>query len=163
MVIIRAAMEKDYEELEQIMKQVHRLHTDWRPDIYKSVDTVLPYEMFLDHLSRHEILVAESQGLVRGLMIYVTRLISGGPMVERKVLYIDSMAVDETCRGQGIGHKLFDYVKEIVSEGNYDGLELQVNAKNTAAMEMYRKYGFREKSVNMEIGGSYDRGFGTSD
>ena len=29
--------------------------------------------------------------------------------------------------------------------------ELQLNAKNSAAYEMYKKYGFTEKSINMEL------------
>ncbi len=32
-----------------------------------------------------------------------------------------------------------------------DGLELQVNARNTAARKMYEKLGFTEKSVNLEL------------
>ena len=31
-----------------------------------------------------------------------------------------------------------------------DTIELQVNAKNKRAYEMYRNYGFTEKSINME-------------
>ena len=30
-------------------------------------------------------------------------------------------------------------------------IELQVNARNTMAYEMYKKYGFTEKSINMEL------------
>lgn len=36
-------------------------------------------------------------------------------------------------------------------EKNMDGIELQVNARNRAAYEMYKKYGFTEKSINMEL------------
>ena len=42
-------------------------------------------------------------------------------------------------------------VKEIKEQKGYDGIELQVNAKNKAAYEMYSKYGFTEKSINMEL------------
>ena len=67
------------------------------------------------------------------------------------MLYVDSMAVEERYRGQGIGHKLFDCVLGLCREREYDGLELQVNARNAAARAMYEKYGFTEKSVNMEF------------
>ena len=33
----------------------------------------------------------------------------------------------------------------------YDAIELQVNAKNRLAYEMYKNYGFTEKSINMEL------------
>lgn len=45
----------------------------------------------------------------------------------------------------------FEKVKEIKAEKNLDGIELQVNAKNQAAYEMYCNYGFTEKSINMEL------------
>lgn len=149
---IRHAKENDYEQVERIMKQVQGLHIQWRPDIYKDVETVLPKDRYMDHVNRNEVLVAEKEeNQIVGILIYVTKMISGGPMMERKVLDMDSMAVDEPYRGQGIGHKFFDFVKTIYKEKNYDGLELQVNAKNSAAMEMYEKYGFTKKSINMEL------------
>jgi len=45
----------------------------------------------------------------------------------------------------------FEKVKEIKAKKNLDGIELQVNAKNKAAYEMYCNYGFTEKSINMEL------------
>ena len=53
--------------------------------------------------------------------------------------------------GLGIGHALFDYVKAMAKEKHIAAIELSVNAKNTDAMAMYRKYGFREKSITMEL------------
>lgn len=32
-----------------------------------------------------------------------------------------------------------------------DAIELQVNAENKAAKAMYEKYGFSDKSINMEL------------
>ncbi|MDE5748961.1 MAG: GNAT family N-acetyltransferase [Acetatifactor sp.] len=150
-VTIRLAAEQDYDAVARIMRQVHNMHVDWRPDIYMDIDPILPYDMYLAHLAQQQVIVAEVAGEVVGLIIYLTRNISGGPMRERKVLYVDSMAVEEQYRGQGIGHKLFDYVLRLCQEQQYDGLELQVNAKNAAARAMYEKYGFTEKSITMEF------------
>ena len=63
----------------------------------------------------------------------------------------DTMAVDENYRGMGIGHHFFEMLKNLKKEKHFDGIELQVNAKNVAAYEMYKKYGFTEKSINMEL------------
>ena len=46
-VTIRPAAEGDYDAVERIMKQVHRMHVDWRPDIYIDTDPVLPYDRYL--------------------------------------------------------------------------------------------------------------------
>lgn len=150
-VKVRLARENEYGQIEAIMKQIHELHTQWRPDIYKAVETVLPKEQFLEHLRRSEILAAEENGEVVGMAIYVTRRIAGGSQVERKVLFVDSMGVQDGYRGQGIGRLLFDELRRIYEEGGYDGLELQVSAKNLAARRMYASYGFTEKSINLEL------------
>ena len=67
------------------------------------------------------------------------------------IVFIDTMAVDEPYRGMGVGHLFFEKVKEIKAKKRLDGIELQVNAKNQAAYEMYCNYGFTEKSINMEL------------
>lgn len=150
-ITVRPGTEQDYEAVEGIMKQVHHMHVAWRPDIYRNMDPVLPYAMYQEHLAEQQVIVAEAAGQVAGVVIYVTHRISGGPMQKRKVLFVDSMAVEERYRGQGIGHKLFDYVRQLCRKQQYDGLELQVNARNAAARAMYEKYGFTEKSINMEL------------
>ena len=141
---IRFAEEKDYNQVEKIMKQVQKMHTEWRPDIYKNVEILLPLDMYMDYVNNRELIIATlDSGDVVGILIYFTRNISGGPMVDRKVMFIDSMGVDEHYRGQGIGRELFAFVQNICEEQDYDGLELQVNAKNIAAKKMYEKYGFQ--------------------
>lgn len=154
---IRLATEQDYDAVEHIMKQVHRMHVGWRPDIYIDTDPILPYDRYLAHLAEEQVLVAELEGEVVGLLICLVRHICGGPVKEREVLFVDSMAVEEKYRGRGIGHKLFDTLLELCRERKYDGLELQVNARNAAARAMYEKYGFTEKTVNMEFLGFEDR------
>ena len=42
-------------------------------------------------------------------------------------------------------------IRELKEETHADGIELQVNARNKAAYEMYSHYGFTEKSINMEL------------
>ncbi len=149
--IIRLAKTQDYERIETIMKQVQQLHIDWRPDLYKQAETVLPYEEFLEAVKNETFVVAEVAGEVIGLLSYIPRHVASGIQVTREVLFIDSMAIDEKYRGNGIGHQLFDFIKNIAREKNFDGIELQVNAKNISAKKMYESYGFTEKSINMEL------------
>lgn len=52
---------------------------------------------------------------------------------------------------KGIGTGMFEYLKKVAKERQCDGIELQVNARNTAAKKMYEKCGFTEKSINMEL------------
>lgn len=99
---IRKANTLDYQQVEQLMQQVHVLHVNWRPDIYKHCSVVLSEERFLEHIKNEEIVVLEKEGSVIGVIIYLIKKISGGPMQDRKVLFIDALAVDEKERGNGL-------------------------------------------------------------
>ena len=61
------------------------------------------------------------------------------------------MAVDEKYRRKGIGHAFLAFLKELKHEKGFDGIELQVNAKNESAYKIYSDYGFTNKSVTMEL------------
>lgn len=73
-ITIRFAEEKDYNQVEKIMKQVQEMHTEWRPDIYKNVESLLPLDMYMDYVNNRELIVATlDSGDVVGILIYVTR------------------------------------------------------------------------------------------
>lgn len=148
---VRFAEPQDYKAIENIMKQVQQLHIEWRPDIYKPCDVVLSQEEFFEGIKEKTILVAENYGDIVALLAFTYRHVGSDKQVERNVLFIDAMAVDEEYRGCGIGHQLFDVVKKIAEEKQCDGIELQVNARNIQAKAMYESYGFTEKSINMEL------------
>ena len=148
---VRLARKEEYEQVESIMKQVQKLHIEWRPDIYRECKVVLSQEEFFAEVEAETILVAECGGKVVGLLAFMYRHVGSDKQVKRKVLFIDAMAVDEVCRGKGIGHQLFDEVKKIAKEKGVDGIELQVNARNVHAKAMYESCGFTEKSINMEL------------
>lgn len=148
---VRKAVTGDYEAVNGIMTQVQQIHIDLRPDIYKKLAPVIAFDAFEKTVSDGTLYVAEQGGKVVGITQIVFRHIESPTHVTRDVIYIETMAVDENYRGQGIGHKLFEKVKEIKKQKGLDGIELQVNAKNVAAYEMYKNYGFTEKSVNMEL------------
>ena len=150
-ITIRPAHGADHEKAASLMQQVQELHIAWRPDIYKPCDEVLPRDEFLCTAANGKIIIAEADGEVAGLLLYTLRHIESEKQVTRDVLFIDTMVVDEKHRGKGIGHQLFDHIRDIAKELRCDGIELQVNARNAAAFEMYKKYGFTEKSINMEL------------
>lgn len=148
---IRNAQIEEYEAVEAVMEQVHQLHVGWRPDIYKYSGTVLPFELYEQAVKDKTFFVAEYQEQVAGILCILYRHIEASNQVTRNIIFIDSMAVDERYRGKEIGHAFFDFLKELKQQGGYDGIELQVNAKNKSAYKMYVDYGFTDKSINMEL------------
>ena len=133
------------------MDQVQQLHVEWRPDVYKPASPLITMEMFEAILKDGNWYVAEADGVVVGILELMKRHVESPAQVTKDVLFISTMAIDEKYRGKGIGHLFFEKVKQLKQEKGYDTIELQVNAKNRLAYEMYRKYGFTEKSINMEL------------
>lgn len=148
---IRLAKKTDYESVIRIMSQVQDMHVEWRPDIYKHNDNLISQDVFEKIVEYDTFYVAENEDSVVGVLEITYRHVESPSHVTRDFIFVDSMAIDEKYRGMGIGHKMFDFIKELKKEKNLDGIELQVNARNSAAYEMYKKYGFTEKSINMEL------------
>ena len=150
-VKIRSPKQQDYDRFSNIMDQVQLLHVGWRPDVYKPATPLITKEMFEEILKGDNWYVAEADGKVVGVLELITYHIENPSQVTRDILFISSMAVDQEYRGKGIGHQFFEKVKQIKEENGYDSIELQVNAKNKMAYEMYMNYWFTEKTINMEL------------
>ena len=149
---IRNAITNDYGSVIKIISQVQDMHVEWRPDIYKYNDNLITKEEFEKLVENNTFFVAENENKkIVGVLEIIFRHIESPAHVTRDVIFIDTMAVDEKYRGLGVGHKMFEFLKMMKIEKNMDGIELQVNARNRAAYEMYKKYGFTEKSINMEL------------
>lgn len=156
-IIVRKASEGDLKAVSRIYSQVQAMHVEWRPDIYKPNDELPGRERFLELAENGLLYVADvteevSAGPVTaGVLELQLRHIENPAQVTRDVIFVDTMAVDEAYRGRGIGRAFFKFLKRMKDEGGYDGIELQVNARNRAAYDMYTHCGFREKSINMEL------------
>ena len=149
---IRNATTNDYGSIIKIISQVQDMHVEWRPDIYKYNDNLITKEEFEKLVENNTFFVAENENKkIVGVLEIILRHIESPAHVTRDVIFIDTMAVDEKYRGLGVGHKMFEFLKMMKIEKNIDGIELQVNARNRAAYEMYKKYGFTEKSIIMEL------------
>lgn len=142
---------QDYDRVSEIMNQVQKLHVNWRPDVYKPTYPLITKEAFDEMLKGDNWYVAVVDGIVAGILEIIVRHIESPSHVTKDILYISTMAVDEAYRGQGIGHKFFDMIKQLKKKKGYDSIELQVNASNEKAYNMYKNYGFTEKSINMEL------------
>ena len=149
---IRSADIADYEGIIDIISQVQDMHVEWRPDIYKHNDNLIPKNVFEKIVENNTFFVAinENNNVV-GVLELINKHFESPAHITRDIIFIETMAVAKEYRGLGIGHKMFEFIKEMKIKNNFDGIELQVNSKNIAAIEMYKKCGFTEKTINMEL------------
>ena len=148
---VREAIIDDYDIVIKIMNQVQHMHVEWRPDIYKPNKNLISIAEFKEAILSNTFYVAEIEEKVVGILGIRFIHVETPSNITRDILFVDSMAVDEPFRGLGAAHAFFEKIKEISKQKKCDGIELQVNAKNKKAYEMYSNYGFTEKSINMEL------------
>lgn len=152
-ITIRRAAESDIPELDRLLYQVHKVHSDIRPDLFvpgakKYTDGELA-EILKDDDT--PVFVAEREDRVAGYAFCIIKTAGGSPsLTDIKTLYIDDLCVDETVRGGHIGTALYEYVLEFARSIGCYNVTLNVWEGNDAAMRFYEKIGMKVQKTGME-------------
>ncbi len=149
---IRKIQNNDFQSIAKLVRQVHDLHYNNRPDIYNDID---PFEKsYFDFLMSDEntiSIVCEIDEEIVGICITTIRKPSSNPLIKaRKIAYIENMCVDKNYRKNGIGKKLFDEAVRLSKKQGAVSVELMVWDFNSDAISFYKKLGFSYKSHIME-------------
>jgi len=103
----------------------------------------------IEHDPNNELIVAEIDGEVVGsLQLTFTPSISfqGG-----KRATVESVRVDENCRGRGIGRQMMHWAIERSKQEGCISLQLTSNAARIDAHRFYESLGFSNTSVGMKL------------
>lgn len=138
---------EDFSRVNELAKQVHELHVNWRPDLFLSVDEVISKEDFEKMVQDKEIFVARVEDEIVGYITINIKEKNNPSMRYRKQLQIEAICVDEKNRGKGIGTELLEYARKFGTENNCTDLYLTVNKENEKAIKIYEKFGFKVKSI----------------
>ncbi len=150
---IRRAKLFDIEKLDYLLFQVHKVHSDARPDLFVPGAKKYTDEQLRQILKDETkpIFVATQNGTVLGYAFCV--LINNGDEpshTDNTTLYIDDLCVDETCRGKGIGKLLYNFVVEYAKKCGCYNVTLNVWADNKNAVAFYEKIGLHIQKIGME-------------
>ena len=145
--IIEIPRIEDFNKVNELAKQVHELHVNWRPDLFLSVDEVISKEDFEKMIQAKEIVVAKIEDEIVGYITINIKEKINPSMRYRKQLQIEAICVDEKTRGKGIGTQLLKYVKQYGKEYDCTDIYLTVNEENESAIKMYEEFGFKVKSI----------------
>lgn len=138
---------ENFNRVNELAKQVHELHVNWRPDLFLSVDEVISKENFEEMIQAKEIFIAKIQDEIVGYITFNIKEKNNPSMRYRKQLQIEAICVDEKTRGKGIGTELLNHIKEFGKENNCTNLYLTVNKENENAIKVYEEFGFEVKSI----------------
>ena len=148
---IRRAEEKDIEQIEALLYQVHKVHSDKRPDLFIPGAKKYTTEEIKSILKNDEtpVYVAEADGCISGyaFCIYQKHCNKSSNYTS---LYIDDLCVSEKSRGQKIGTQLYDFVLDTAKKNGCHNLTLNVWACNETAMKFYEKCGLKIQKYGME-------------
>ncbi len=146
-VVIEIPRIKDFNRVNELAKQIHELHVNWRPDLFLSVDEVISKEDFEKMIQAKEIFVAKLQDEIVGYITFNIKEKNNHSMRYRKQLQIEAICVDEKNRGKGIGTELLKYAKKHGKENECTDVYLTVNGENENAIRVYEEFGFKVKSI----------------
>ena len=146
-IIVEVPSIEDVNRVKELAVQVHEMHVNWNPDLFKSVKEVINIEDFDNKVKNEEIYVAKSEKEIVGYVIFSIKEKEFPSMRYRKQLNIEAICVDEKHRGKGIGTKILESIKEIAKSKGCTDLYLTVNKENENAIKVYEKFGFEVKNI----------------
>lgn len=153
--MIRPACEKDIEGINNLLRQVLTVHHNGRPDLFRANAKKYTDEQLAVILKDDSrpifCMVDEHDRLLGYAFCLFVQHIDDNILTDVKTLYIDDLCVDETVRGQQIGKKLFEYVKNFAKESGCYNLTLNVWSCNESARRFYEKCGLIPQKIGMEM------------
>ena len=151
--VIRRARIQDIPTLDNLLFEVHKVHSDARPDLFKAGAKKYTDEELAAIIpdDKRPIFVAEAGGEVVGYAFCIhMQFVNDNNMTDVRTLYIDDLCVDENVRGLHIGRSLYDYVIDYARGHGYYNVTLNVWADNVSAVGFYEKIGLRVQKIGME-------------
>ncbi len=150
---IRRAERADVGRLTDLLLQVHLVHSEGRPDIFRRGSRKYTEEELFSIIrdDTRPIYVAVDGALVVGYAFCVIEEIKDDrSLADRRSLYVDDLCVDEARRGEHIGEALYKHVLAEAERLCCYHVTLNVWTLNPGAMRFYEKMGLSPMKVTME-------------
>ncbi len=151
---IRKITLNDFEDVNNLFMQLHGMHARFRPDVYNVIEkptNVKAWDFESSVSAADKIFIgAEIAGKIAGFCLLKISDCGNKAMAERKIAYIDEIAVDEGFRRKGIGKLLFENAVKSAKVKGATTVELKVWSFNKEAIDFYKSLGMDVQSLNME-------------
>lgn len=154
-MIIRDLTIDDFEQYNNIMFEMHSLHADNRPDIYRVIDKptdkkAWDYEKSLTADNMIMFGVEDNGNIIGICQMTIREPSENKAIVTRKRAYINQICVSENYRRKGIGTLLYNEAVKRAKEQKADCLELMVWDFNKNAIGFYKSLGMTVQHRIME-------------
>ena len=146
----RLASEADFDVVNRLARQVHELHVQWRPDLFRSVEYPIPQEAFSVLLHEQRLLLAQQDGAVIAYAVFAMQRLDVPKLVPHKTLKLDEICVDEAYRRQGIAKALMNELMRRGREQGCTDLRLTCDPHNAAGIALYESLGMKPKVIQYQ-------------
>lgn len=151
--MVRDARPEDFGRINEIRREVNRLHAEGRPDFFRgdfSPEMERITREYVENADRRG-LVAERDGEVAGIALieYIKR--PATPYMQpRNFLHVTEFGVGSGFRRQGVGRELFDFLKADAAAHGCTGVELDMWTFNEDAQAFYEAMGMTPTRIYLE-------------
>lgn len=149
---IRRATLTDIDGINKLLYEVHKVHSDKRPDLFKVGSKKYTSEELAKIIvdDNRPIFVYVDNDDILGYAFCVFIKNNSNSLTDILTLYIDDLCVDENARGKKVGTSLYNYVLQFAKEAGCYNVTLNVWACNNSALKFYEKCGLSVQKIGME-------------
>ncbi|MCI5788250.1 MAG: GNAT family N-acetyltransferase [Acholeplasmatales bacterium] len=149
---IRRATLTDIDGINKLLYEVHKVHSDKRPDLFKVGSKKYTNEELAKIIvdDNRPIFVYVDNDDILGYAFCVFIKNNSNSLTDILTLYIDDLCVDENARGKKVGTSLYNYVLQFAKEAGCYNVTLNVWACNNSALKFYEKCGLSVQKIGME-------------
>lgn len=149
---IRRATLTDIDGINKLLYEVHKVHSDKRPDLFKVGSKKYTNEELAKIIvdDNRPIFVYVDNNAILGYAFCVFIKNNSNSLTDILTLYIDDLCVDENARGKKVGTSLYNYVLQFAKEAGCYNVTLNVWACNNSALKFYEKCGLSVQKIGME-------------
>ncbi len=149
---IRRATLNDIDGINKLLYEVHKVHSDKRPDLFKVGSKKYTNEELAKIIvdDNRPIFVYVDNDDILGYAFCVFIKNNSNSLTDILTLYIDDLCVDENARGKKVGTSLYNYVLQFAKEAGCYNVTLNVWACNNSALKFYEKCGLSVQKIGME-------------
>lgn len=152
--MFRKASFSDLPVIMHLLHQVNDVHAAGRPDIFITGHTKYnedEVKKIISDPSTPVFILSDEDDKALAYCFCLVQDHTGDPHLQQfKSLYIDDLCVDEKCRGNHLGSKLYEYVREWAKENGFYNITLNVWSCNPSAIRFYESMGLVPQKTTLE-------------
>lgn len=152
---VRKIAKKDIPKVVEMFMDMHALHVEKEPTIYKPIDEKNAKKFIKEKLNHPNYMCV---GLYRnstivGYTLLGINFVSTEPVLFREVrtLYLQELVIKKAHRNSGLGSFLMMWIDHYAKKEKYEKIRLSVCTFNDAAVRLYDKFGFSKDLYSMSV------------